>query len=1017
MANKLNMSLQKERKRVRLRTRLTFFILTVLLLQLLTSVSALIMGGEFRELEAYSYNTVMEKTKNRGEFLQSELVEKAALVQSYADRIDDITARLMAQRHKSAADLAYDMELTESLISSSVDTLMNLLRRSRANGAYLLLDTGELYAGEGGSGAMAAVYLRNAATGAEDDDFQLVLGPHSIIYDHGDISEHYGWARFFTPDEARGDDYDFYFMPLNAARENSELSRSELGYWSRFSTNFTSVTPSMKYSLPLIAADGAVYGVVGIGLTEETILSLIPSDDFTGSMGCYVLGCGTAEKGFDIITYSGSSYSTLLGSSDTISVISKKGEGVYDFKMVKDVEVSGGVQQIELYGDNSPYAEDRWSLISVLDKSSLLGQLLLLKRLLLISALMSLLVASIIAVVGCRVIMKPLSDLSKKLKVRREYNEVLRFQPSNVYEIDDITDAITRIQIDIQGVSSQVSKMISIADVGLGTFMYLSTEDNVFVGQSLIGVLRLDLPGDGDVVMKRQEFLNSIKYPELQTPIANGMDLLGGRMREESSGVYEIAQPNGSKLWMRLSYTYSPNTAIGIVQDITAATLEKNRIEYERDYDHLTGLLNRQAYYRRVERLFQEKSKLGVTAFIMLDLDNLKYVNDTYGHNFGDDYIKTAATALKKFHDHGGIVSRLSGDEFSICLPGFTSKDEARKIINDVRGEMLSASCLLADGTHFRVNGSMGISWYPDDSTSREILMKYADFAMYTVKHSTKGGIAEFDWNVYSTDSVLLTGVEEMNRVIEEQSVKYAFQSIVSVESGRVYGYEALMRVQSEIFQSPLELIRTAKSGAKLHEIEFLTLTKALADFKALADNGKIEKNAYVFINSIANHRLEPETEAAIEKEYSDMLDRIVIEILESESSDGECSAHKAELVHNKWGGQLALDDFGTGYNSEYTLLTLRPNIVKIDRSIISGCDNDNDRRMIIENLVKLAKTKGIMVLAEGVETKEEMETVIRCGVDLLQGYYLAHPLFDPGPLSPELSAEIRRLAKQKETF
>ena len=252
-----------------------------------------------------------------------------------------------------------------------------------------------------------------------------------------------------------------------------------------------------------------------------------------------------------------------------------------------------------------------------------------------------------------------------------------------------------------------------------------------------------------------------------------------------------------------------------------------------------------------------------------------------------------------------------------------------------------------------------------------------------------------------------------MNRIIDEGRVKYAFQRVISARTGEVYGYEALMRVQSKIFLSPLELLRTAKTNAKLYEIERLTWTRALADFQALADMGKIEENAHIFINSIANSQLEPEDEAALERQYPHLLRKIVMEILESESSNEKCAAHKLRLIE-RWGGQMALDDFGTGYNSEYALLSIQPNIIKIDRSITSGCDKDISRRVIIHNLVRLARTKQILVLAEGVETEEEMKTVIACGVDFMQGYYFDHPLFEPQPFSPELAEQIRQAAERR---
>ena len=1017
MANKLNVALPKKRKKVKMRTRLSIPILLVVVFQLLTFVAVLVFGGEFSNIREYAYNTLVEKTENRGSYIQSELQEKPAVVQEYAQQINDIVAGLLEERGASIADLQTDKDLDYSIIASSVEPIQELLRRSAANDVYLILETGDLYADEGGENAKAAIYLRDLdiKTGMSGKELLMTVGFTSIAKEYS-FTRHSGWSAYFMPDPEDSASFDFYYTTLQTARENSGRLPKALGYWSGFSNPSSMVTPSMKYTLPLIARDGTVYGVLGVGLTESTLLSKIPSYDFLSETACYVLGRSTADNTFDVLTYSGSAYSTLLGSADTLHIRSEaKEEGVYSFDTVTGIDLSGSVQHIRMYDQSSLYAGEQWALISVASSASVLRPVRFLQQMLALSAVLSLVVAATVAILGYTGVIGPIANASKQMKTKRKHNEVVSFQPSNIYEIDEMTDAITQLQIDAQAASSQVSKMLSIADVGLGTFLYNRADDSVFVGQSLIKILKLPLPQEEDVVLSRQQFLDSIHDPKIHSVIAAELERAEDEAPEDHSEVYQIDQADGGAIWLRMSYIYSPDTTVGVVQDITDTVMEKKRIEYERDYDGITGLLNRHAYYRRLEELFLDKERLGITAFVMIDLDNLKYVNDTYGHDFGDNYIGAAATALKKFQTGDSIMARISGDEFGICLPGFSSKEEAREWIAHMRAELLQSSCILPDGTHFKIGASIGVSWYPDDSDSYELLMKYADFALYTVKHSTKGEIAEFDVDAYSTDSVLLTGVEEMNRIIEERSVRYAFQTIVSAKTGEVYGYEALMRVQSSIFRSPLELLRTAKTGAKLYEIERLTWMQALADFQARLDAGQIEKTAHIFINAIANTKLEAEVEAALERQYPDLLDRVVMEILESEHSNEDCTKEKARLIQ-KWGGQIALDDFGTGYNSEYALLSLQPSIIKIDRSIISGCDKDASRRMIINNLVKLAREKGIAVLAEGVETQEEMETVIACGVDLLQGYYLTYPLFEPEPIAPEIVETIRRLADQSDS-
>ena len=1007
---------QKRVKKIKMRTRMSIPILLVVAFQLVTFLAVLVFGGEFRYIREYAYGTLLEKTENRSIYIQNELQAKQTFVQEYAEDINAIVEDILTERGQTIADLQADAELAPLILESSTPRLRNLIQRTFVNDAYLILETGDLFSQSEQSESKAALYLRamdsNAVSGY--DSLLMEIGFSSIAKAYG-ITRHSSWAETFTPNPSAAKNFDFYYTTLKMAQQNSGSVLAALGYWSDFSNPFSSMTPSLKYTLPLISADGTVYGLLGIGLLESTVLASIPSFDFLNETACYVLAHSASSNGaFDIVCYSGSSYDTLLGRSTSLRVLDQSDEGIYNLEAISDYELVGGVEIIPLYRSSSPYASEQWALIYVADRTSILRPLLMLRQMLALSAVLSIAVAAAVAVLSCSGIIRPISEASALMKTKRKYNEIIRFRPSNIHEIDEMTDAITQLQINVQNFSSQVSKMITLADVGLGTFMYDGTDDSVFVGQSLIKTLGLNLPQNQDIVMDRPAFLASIDNPKIRNLITDGLSPTRNGVPTDYSEVYKIDREDGAVNWLRVGYIYAPGTTIGIVQDVTETVLEKERIEYERDYDSLTGLLNRHAYYRRIQDLFADKDKLGITAFVMSDLDHLKYVNDTYGHDFGDDYIRTAASVLRKFQNYGGIVSRISGDEFNVCLPGFSSKDEVREIIAQVRSELLGSSCLLADGTHFRLRASMGVSWYPDDADAYEPLMKYADFAMYTIKHSTRGGIAEFNSESYAANSVLLTGVAEMNRIIEERSVRYAFQSIVSAKTGEVYGYEALMRVQSEIFRSPLELLRTAKTSAKLSEIELLTWSKALEDFKALVDSAKVDPKTHVFINAIANSYVAPEDEAALRDAYADFLPQIVLELLEGETTTQENIAHKLQSI-KEMGAQLALDDFGTGYNSEYALLSLNPDIIKLDHSIINGCDKDESQRMLINNLVKLARSKGILVLAEGVETQEEMETVIACGVDFLQGYYLAYPVFDPQPLSPQIVASIREMAAAAE--
>ena len=1012
MTNNLKASPDREKRKSKLIVRLMLPMMFLVILQLVAFFSILLLGGEFRYIEQYAYNTMVEKTENRKGYIESELQERMPFVQETATKMEELIGRVLEEQNAFLADIQTNRELNNTIMESALDSLVELLRRSKVNDVYLILETGDLYAEDGGSPyAKAALYLRDldTMTDAGYEDLLMEVGLSAISRRYGIILDS-GWSLQFSPDPDALEHYDFYYTTIRYAQENRGVPQEQLGYWSGFSRLSPDAAASMKYTVPLIARDGTVYGVVGIGLMENSVQASIPANDFTNATACYVLGYGMEEDTYGIVMHSGDAAELLIGDADTLRISSMLNDNVCDFETPSQIALAGSVQSISLYSQSSPYRGEKWALISVADRASVLGPLNNLIRMLVIAAVFSVAVSMLVVILACSKVVRPISSAIRTMNSNREYGQVIHFEPSNIEEIDKMTSAITQLQINVQDFSSQVSQMIRIANVGLGTFMYNRPDDSVFVGQSMLKQLRLQMDHAEDVMMSRQEFLDNIIADETRHAITESLAIVPDEARTDYSKEYSIEQEDGTTRWMRLSLVHNTNKSIGILQDITSTVMEKKRIEYERDYDGTTGLLNRRAYYHRLTDLFHDKSALKITAIVMMDLDNLKYVNDTYGHDFGDDYIKTAATALKRFQTYGGVVSRLSGDEFNICLPGFSSKEEIREIITEVRGHLLKSACVLADGTRFKIRASMGVAWYPDDAQTYEMLMRYADFAMYTVKHSKKGGFAEFDMTTYTADSVLLTGVEEMNRIIDERSVRYAFQSIVSARSGEVCGYEALMRPQSNIFQTQLELLRTARTGAKLYEIERLTWMKALDDFQTQMDAGHIAPNSFIFINSISNCVLEREDVEAIESEHANLLSHIVLEIVAGENDNEEYAVRKINRMR-KWNAQVALDDFGISYNSERMLETIRPNIIKIDRSIISGCDKDVSRRTIISSLVKLARNQQILVLAGGVETEDEMRTVISCGVDLLQGYYINRPLYEPEPPAKEITELMKRLA------
>lgn len=426
-----------------------------------------------------------------------------------------------------------------------------------------------------------------------------------------------------------------------------------------------------------------------------------------------------------------------------------------------------------------------------------------------------------------------------------------------------------------------------------------------------------------------------------------------------------------------------------IEQMSTEQALARQRIEYERDYDVLTSLMNRRTFSLKVQACI-DKLGDGLGVMVMWDLDNLKFMNDTYGHDFGDLYIQTAAKIFGSLKDYGGIVARRSGDEFFAFLSGHKTKEEYYQIISKVHERLSEIPFSLPNGDKIKIRASAGIVWYPEEADNYEELVRRVDFAMYDVKHTLKGQIKGFSAEAFKDNQLLLDGQEELNCIIENQKIRYAFQPVFDLATMQVYGYEALIRPQSDKIKNPNTLIRLAREQGKLYQIERLTWLLALEAFQNQTEEAD---NYRLFINSLPNITLSEDDIRLIEEKYPRLLKKLVIEMLEEDQAT-QSTFEKMERFCRKWQCEIALDDFGTGYNSEVSLLHLQPSYLKIDMVLIRDVHKDMSRQKMVANIISYAKMRDIKVIAEGVETEEELLTLKNMGAEYVQGYYTGKPDF-----------------------
>lgn len=405
--------------------------------------------------------------------------------------------------------------------------------------------------------------------------------------------------------------------------------------------------------------------------------------------------------------------------------------------------------------------------------------------------------------------------------------------------------------------------------------------------------------------------------------------------------------------------------------------------------------------------------QLGHAALLMFDLDNLKQINDTFGHDWGDEYIRLTGECFAKNAPARTVCARISGDEFNALFYGYNDQDTLRADICALKAALEQSVVQLPSGRELRVSVSGGVAWYPESSTNLITLRKYADFAMYQVKHSRKGELLEFDPEVYRTDLQERRCHEEFRRLINEELVTYHFQPIIDAKDGSVFAYEALMRVDLPMLHSPADVLRLAREENCLHEVERITFFRASSAYQTLENAGKVVPSALLFVNSIASQYLTPDELSEYSARYASILPRIVIEITEEEVLDPKALRIKQTIRGSS--GAFALDDYGSGYSNERSLLELSPNYIKIDLSIIRDIDTDANKRQIVSNTVSYAHQRGMKVVAEGLETADEVRTVLSLGVDLLQGFFLAMPQVEPGGASEESLAVIAEMYSQSD--
>jgi len=431
--------------------------------------------------------------------------------------------------------------------------------------------------------------------------------------------------------------------------------------------------------------------------------------------------------------------------------------------------------------------------------------------------------------------------------------------------------------------------------------------------------------------------------------------------------------------------------------EIENKRVNESRREYQRiaHFDQLTGLPNRLIAVDRFNQgLFHSHRDGSKVALLFLDLDNFKTVNDSLGHAVGDLLLQQIATRLEQSVREGDTVCRLGGDEFLITLDSIHNNQDISNIASNIL-ETISEP-LVVDSHHLTVTCSIGVAVAPIDGEDFDLLRKKADMAMYKAKKAGKNGFLFYDEDMNQDMLAHIDILSSLREAIVNREFVLHYQPKIDLTSGKISSAEALIRWQTPDNQliMPNDFISIAESAGFIIEIGEWVLYEACRQCKEFQNQGLVGFTIAVNLSSIQFRRgnLEQIIEGALS---SSGLEAQYLELEVTESllvEDFEDVSQQIKRLQTM-GISFSIDDFGTGYSSMSYLKEFNFDYLKIDRVFVkNSLDNDNDRALC-EAIIVMAHKLNLVVVAEGIETKPQMDFLIEAGCEFGQGYYFSKPL------------------------
>jgi diguanylate cyclase (GGDEF)-like protein/PAS domain S-box-containing protein len=504
--------------------------------------------------------------------------------------------------------------------------------------------------------------------------------------------------------------------------------------------------------------------------------------------------------------------------------------------------------------------------------------------------------------------------------------------------------------------------------------------------------------GESEVLGQSASILNSAQHPPRHYQAMREALLATGRWR----GELWQRRKNGEEFWSFVEISEVKDAAgrrthfVGVTNDITERKRAEQELRYLANYDTLTGLPNRALLGERLAHAVIRARRTGRrVAVLFLDMDRFKHVNDSMGHAVGDRVLKAVGERLRDSVRESATVARLGGDEFTVVLEDIVHPEEPERIAEELL-EVFSQPLELESGQQVVISPSIGISLYPDHAQVPTDLIEFADTAMYQAKEAGRNMYMVYTPAMDATARQRASMLSALRLALERNELRLVYQPILDLDAERITGVEALVRWHHPEFGevAPSVFIPLAEEAGLIERIGEFVLYHACAQLPEWEEAGLpgITMSVNLSTLQLLRHELTRRL-CEVLAELRLAPQQIELELTESVlMANPELAIHTLDRLH-ALGVRIAIDDFGTGYSSLSYLRRLPIDTLKIDRSFVGDITSDPDDEAITKTIISMAHSLGLDVIAEGVETPEQLEYLREHGCDAIQGNWLSPPL------------------------